>query len=149
MGALPQRDVPGLTRAALPVLRAEGIRAVSVGVNSGSAPPDVPLNAPFMWRDPTSGAEVLAFWHPGGYGGHIPDAHAAGGKSQLTPAEDCVRTPRDSDGRRHLLCFSWRGDNSGPFQDPSQVVHIFDLARAQFPGAKVWGSGAMRASAAA
>ncbi|KDD75034.1 hypothetical protein H632_c912p2, partial [Helicosporidium sp. ATCC 50920] len=32
---LSQRDVPGLSRAALPTLAAQGVRAVSVGVNGG------------------------------------------------------------------------------------------------------------------
>ena len=61
-----QRDVPGLTRAAVPVLARQGVRAISVGVNGGSAPPAVPLNAPFLWRDTASGTQLLAFWHPGG-----------------------------------------------------------------------------------
>lgn len=39
-----QRDVPGLTRAVVPLLSAEGIRVLTVGVNAGSAPPDVPLD---------------------------------------------------------------------------------------------------------
>lgn len=43
----------------------------------------------------------------------------------LTPAEDCVRTPLQADGRRDILCFSWRGDNDGPFQDPKEVYLSF------------------------
>jgi hypothetical protein len=39
---LNQRDVPGLTAAAIPVLLANGVRAVSVGVNGATAPPAVP-----------------------------------------------------------------------------------------------------------
>lgn len=66
---MSQRDVPGLTRAAVPVLAAAGVQAISVGVNSGSAPPDVPHNTPFIWRDEPSGTSLLAFWHPGGYSG--------------------------------------------------------------------------------
>lgn len=34
-----QRDVPGITRAAIPILFAKGVRAISVGVNQGSSPP--------------------------------------------------------------------------------------------------------------
>eukprot|EP00887_Chlorella_sp_A99_P001854 scaffold19.g1854.t1 len=69
-----QRDVPGLTRAAIPSLAWEGVRALSVGVNAGSAPPAVPFNAPFWWRDEPSGAQLLAFWHPGGYSGEPVDS---------------------------------------------------------------------------
>ena len=60
-----QRDVPGFTRAAVPILYAQGVRAVTVGVNGGSAPPGVPHNQPFIWRDTESQAELLAMWHPG------------------------------------------------------------------------------------
>ena len=65
-----QRDVPGFTRAAVPILYAEGVRAVTVGVNGGSAPPGVPHNQPFIWRDTQSQAELLAMWHPGN--NHLP-----------------------------------------------------------------------------
>jgi hypothetical protein len=61
-----QRDVPGMTRAAVPVLARAGVAALSVGVNSGSAPPGVPLNTPFVWADERTGQQLLAFWHAGG-----------------------------------------------------------------------------------
>ena len=35
------RDVPGLSRAAVPLLAAEGVVGTSVGVNTGSSPPAV------------------------------------------------------------------------------------------------------------
>lgn len=60
-----QRDVPGLTRASIPVFVSRGIKAISVGVNAGSAPPGVPWFTPFLWRDEASGTQILAFWHPG------------------------------------------------------------------------------------
>ena len=37
---LSQRDVPGMTQAAVPVLVRSGVRAVSVGVNNAATPPD-------------------------------------------------------------------------------------------------------------
>lgn len=60
-----QRDVPGLTRAAIPILARQGVRALTVGVNGVSAPPAVPFNTPFWWRDEPSGTQLLSFWHPG------------------------------------------------------------------------------------
>jgi len=67
-----QRDVPGLTRAAVPLLAASGVRALSVGVNWGSAPPGVPKSEPFIWRDEASGTELIAMWHEGeGACGHL------------------------------------------------------------------------------
>ena len=65
MQCFMQRDVPGFTRAALPILYAQGVRAVTVGVNGGSAPPGVPHNQPFIWRDTQSQTDMLAMWHPG------------------------------------------------------------------------------------
>ena len=64
---LSQRDVPGISRAVLPVLAANGVRAVTVGVNGASTPPNVPRI--YNWQDPVSGVTMLAMTHPGGYGG--------------------------------------------------------------------------------
>lgn len=60
-----QRDVPGFTRAALPILAGQGVKAVTVGVNGGSAPPAVPHNTPFLWHDTLTQTDMLAMWHPG------------------------------------------------------------------------------------
>lgn len=65
--ATPQRDVPGLTRAAVPILVRQGVKALSVGVNAGSAPPGVPKSTPFIWTDPQSGEELVAMWHEGAW----------------------------------------------------------------------------------
>lgn len=62
---MSQRDIPGTTRAAIPLLAARGVRALTVGVNAATAPPGVPKTTPFIWRDNPSGAELLAMWHPG------------------------------------------------------------------------------------
>lgn len=45
-----------------------------MGVNGGSAPPAVPKNTPFIWRDLPSGKQLLAMWHPGGYSGFPVDS---------------------------------------------------------------------------
>ena len=67
-----QRDVPGFTRSAVPILADEGVRAVTIGVNGGSAPPGVPKNSPFIWRDEASGAELFTVLHPGECPVHQP-----------------------------------------------------------------------------
>jgi hypothetical protein len=46
---LLQRDVPGLTRAVIPVLAAKGIKAVSVGVNPGAALAFFELQCSISW----------------------------------------------------------------------------------------------------
>ena len=65
MHARMQRDVPGFTRGALPMLASEGVQAFTIGVNGGSAPPGVPKNTPFWWRDEASGKQLLGVLHPG------------------------------------------------------------------------------------
>ena len=60
-----QRDVPGITRSVVPVLAGMGIKALTMGVNGGSAPPAIPHNTPFRWRDERSGSELLVMQHPG------------------------------------------------------------------------------------
>jgi hypothetical protein len=84
---LSQRDVPGITRAALPRLAANGVGAITVGVNGGSTPPNVPRA--FLWRDPVSNVSLPAMWHPRGYGG--------------ISFEDAVILP----GGSHAIVFDW------------------------------------------
>jgi hypothetical protein len=67
---LSQRDVPGLTRASIPLLRRRGVTAISVGENSQCAPLSVPPI--FVWRDNATNTSVLALFHALGYGGSWP-----------------------------------------------------------------------------
>lgn len=60
-----QRDVLGLTRAAVPILAASGVDALTVGCNGAGAPPGVPKNQPFIWRDVRTSTEIVAMWHAG------------------------------------------------------------------------------------
>ena len=106
---LSQRDVPGLTQAALPTLTKMGVDAVSVGVNGGTAPPAVPN--PFVWEytSPTDGKkyDVIAMWHKGGYPNNPgPNPKNPGGIS----SDDCTMV----DGLDEALCFAFRTDNTGP-----------------------------------
>ena len=129
-----QRGIPGFSRAALDVLvNQEQVRALSVGVDPASAPPGVPHNEPFIWRDDVTGAQLIAMWHPRGYGAMSGPHDAA-----LTPPEECVYSPPDAGtGGRHILCFSWRGTNAGPLPDPDAVLEVHAQARRAFPGADV------------
>mgnify|MGYP006163268775 FL=1 len=67
---LSQRDVPGLTRALIPLLKSAGVRAVSIGANDGSTPPDVP--PAFLWRDRASRTDIVALLNWPGYGSWNP-----------------------------------------------------------------------------
>ncbi|KAF6255451.1 hypothetical protein COO60DRAFT_212733 [Scenedesmus sp. NREL 46B-D3] len=120
------RDVPGLTRAAVPVLAAQGVRGITGGVNAFSAPPGVPKNTPFVWRDEQSGTQLLAMWHPGGYSGSVNG-------TLIDSRQDCVIAP----GFKHALCVSWRNDNLGPPDSLEELQAMFAIARQQWPGATV------------
>ena len=87
--ALSQRDVPGITRAVIPLLKKRGVNMVSVGVNGASMYPRVPKI--FRWSDPISNEEVYAMWHPRGYGG--------------TGVGDAAIVP----GLKHALVTDWNG----------------------------------------
>ena len=117
---LSQRDVPGLTRAAIPALAAQGVRAITVGVNPFSTPPYVPRA--FVWRDEQTQTNVTAMWHPWYYGG--------------IGLSDAVVIP----GLAHAIVFDWRGDNAGPPESIGEVVADFTTIRAIFPGASVFAS---------
>ena len=120
---MSQRDVPGLTRAAIPLLVQEGVQAVSVGVNTFSGPPFFDDQGPnthriFRWVDPPSNTSVLAMWHPRGYGG--------------TRVADCVVLQNFS----HALCPYFIGDNGGP-PTAKQMANILSQLRKTFPKAVV------------
>ncbi|CAG2232231.1 unnamed protein product [Mytilus edulis] len=58
---LSQRDVPAMTQGIVPILEEEGVAAISVGVNTVTAPPAVPPI--FRWKFQNS--SVIGIWHPG------------------------------------------------------------------------------------
>lgn len=60
------RDVPGVTRAAIPLLSRRGIIGVTVGENAQVAPVAVPPI--FKWKDNSTGTSVIALYHALGYG---------------------------------------------------------------------------------
>ncbi|KAK3598273.1 hypothetical protein CHS0354_022590 [Potamilus streckersoni] len=123
---LSQRDVPGLTHAAIPTLAKKGIAAVSVGVNPGTSPPAVP--SIFKWRYEQD--EVLAMWHPGGYPLNPgPNPANPGGLSR----DDCVTVQ----GFSKALCFAFRTDNSGPPESVEEILGYYEILRAEFPQAKL------------
>ena len=84
---LSQRDVPGMTRSLIPILKRAGVTAISVGANDGSTPPNVPFNQstgndsvtsaidwshpmPFVWHDATSKEDIIGMWNWPGYGSY-------------------------------------------------------------------------------
>lgn len=147
-GVLSQRDVPGLTRAAVPLLAGAGALGVSVGVNDGSPAPIVPstvdcysgfrqVRTPFLWRDAASGTDVVADFHPGGYGGIIPIEPESGVPyySRDGILCDCVGLA----GLEEVLCYAWRGDNYGP-AGVAETKQTFAEFQKAFPAATVTAS---------
>lgn len=100
-------DVPGHSRAILPLMAEAGIQFLQIGVNPGSTVPSVPRL--FRWRDP-SGAEIVTLYESG-YGNAFP-------------------TP---DGKEALY-FGHSSDNFGP-PDDRGVDEIYAAVHAAFPDA--------------
>ena len=119
--AMSQRDVPGLTRSVIPIMKKEGVQAITVGVNTACMPPAVP--SAFVWRDEESDSEVIGMWHPHGYG-----VESGLGIS----LSDIVYVP----GMYTALAFAIRSDNTGP---PSfaEIVKNYDNIREIFPNAEI------------
>ena len=90
------RDVPGMPRSAIPILKEAGVTAMSEGMNGRM----VMVNAPpaFNWRDPNSGEEMLTLWHWHGYGGvgdpgwlvHLPRVPVGEPRAQLVGRDPVV-----------------------------------------------------------
>lgn len=114
---LSQRDVPGMTKSVIPLLRKNGIQAISVGSNGGSAPASVPRA--FIWKN---GAQsVRAFWVGGGYSGF-----ALPGEVTLTQIP----------GSEDALVVKWRGDNAGPPQ-VAEVLSDWSQLQKLYPGVQI------------
>ena len=142
---LSQRDVPGLTRASIRLLSKYGVKAVSVGENNAVAPVNVPNI--FLWRDNSTDTEVVALFHPRGYGSTPPmdrpteaeldkmsEGIQAGGGVDYS---DCVTMPAAG----VAICYAWNSDNQGP-HDFDDAMDIFDTVEKMFPNASVVASDA-------
>ena len=139
---LSQRDVPGLTRAAIPLLAASGVKAVSVGENRDLKPVNVPPI--FRWHDAASNTSLIALFHAGGYGASDTDApeglyvNAADGEVKGYPfGGDCVEVP----AARTALCYAWKQDNQGP-HGGAEALAIFKGVEHIYPNAMVHASDA-------
>ncbi len=75
--AAKMTDVPGHTRAIVPLLAEAGVRFLHIGVNPASPAPETPPL--FRWRDEASDSEVVVACSKGAYGdvAHWPGAETA------------------------------------------------------------------------
>lgn len=108
--AAKMTDVPGHTRAIVPLMAEAGIRLMHIGVNEASTMPHVP--PVFIWRDEATGSELLTVYE-----------HHYGGVVQVA-------------GLRDALVMQMTGDNIGP---PSieAVEKVYHDLRARFPSAEI------------
>jgi len=109
--AAKMTDVPGHTRAIVPLLLENGIRFLHIGVNPASSAPCVP--DAFRWQEPESGAEVNVVYDKEGYGGGT-----------------VVK------GLDEALFFGHSGDNCGP-QSSEEILALHETLKAHFPGAEI------------
>jgi hypothetical protein len=116
-----QRDVPGLPRAVIPILRSAGIEMISIGVNGGSAPPDVP--PVFRWLDTPSGQDIVVIFHPLGYG---------------CDEKTCDQVSQASyvPGMSSVLIPWWEGDFHGP-PSKSNADAVIASIRGTYPNAVI------------
>ncbi|MCU1355680.1 MAG: hypothetical protein JWM89_1098 [Acidimicrobiales bacterium] len=108
--AAKMTDVPGHTRALVPLLAEAGVTFLHIGVNPAWPVPDVP--PVFRWRSP-DGAEVTLGYQSGGYGGEV-----------VVP------------GCPEVLAFLHTGDNLGP-PTAQGVIEAHAALQARHPRAEV------------
>lgn len=107
--AAKMTDVPGHTRALIPILAKRGVRFFHIGINEASHPLELPDL--FRWRHP--GGEEILVNYQFGYGNmtHLP-------------------------GSEDVLIFHHRHDNMGP-PAPEEVKAAYARCRERFPRAVV------------
>lgn len=108
--AAKMTDVPGHTRAIVPLLAEAGVLLLHIGVNEASSVPEVP--PAFVWRDAATGCELLMIYE-----------HAYGGLASVP-------------GLAHQLAVVLTGDNLGPPSDTQRAQTLSTLQATQ-PGATI------------
>lgn len=118
---LSQRDVPGMTRALIPLLKSQYVTAISIGANGGSTPPDLPPC--FVWADAQTNSSILGLFTWPGYGS-LP----------VSSQKPCI-----VDGLEHALVYNWNGDNKGP-SEAADYGKSWQMIAKTFPNAAIMAS---------
>jgi hypothetical protein len=101
---LSTRDVPGMPRASLNILKAAGVTGLSEGMNGRMVPVNVP--PAFLWKSLDGKTNMPTLWHWHGYG-------------RIGQPGNPIRVPGSDDA----LCYCWRQDNTGPPMDAQEVLN--------------------------
>ena len=111
--ACKMTDVPGHTRAMIPLLAAAGVRFLHIGVNPVATVPDVPPL--FEWRDTATDTSVIVMYQ-----------HVYGESMQIADTNE-------------VISLEFTGDNLGP---PSQesIKQTYVLLKQRYPNAVCVGS---------
>ena len=141
-----QRDEPGFTRAAIPLLVGRGVTGFVIGVDEASPVAAVPRA--FRWRDGASDTELLVAWHGYGYGG----GDSGGGPANVSGPNQCQsQPPADGSGFNsgrycnstitvsglsHALALFTQQDDEGP-PSRAQIFHYYAQLRLMFPNASI------------
>ena len=107
--AAKMTDVPGHTRAMVPLLAKHGVEFLHIGVNPACTPPDVP--SLFLWRAPDD--SEIAVMYEGKYGDFSPIGDTGS-----------------------AVYFAHTGDNAG-VPSVEAVTNIFAQLRSKYPHAKI------------
>lgn len=111
--AAKMTDVPGHTRAMIPLLVESGVRFLHIGLNPAATVPDVP--PVFIWRDEESASEIICMYQ------------RVYGDTMVLPGTDAV------------VSLVFTGDNLGPPSRESALA-TFESLRSQFPVAVMVGA---------
>ena len=104
-------DVPGHTRAVVPLLAEYGVEMLHIGVNPASTAPDVPMY--FRWLDLDTNREITVMYNKGDYG-----------EFSLLP------------GTETAVYFAHTGDNCGP-SSAEHILGIYRELHEKYPEAEV------------
>jgi hypothetical protein len=138
-GVVSTRDVPGMPRSSIPILKQAGVHALSEGMNGRMVPfpswnrsilteiylchacscPEI-LRTEMAGQVPVNAPPVFA-WEDTASGESMLTLWHFGGYGSVGDKDWLIRIP----GSSHALAYCWRGDNAGPPGTAAEVSRPF------------------------
>jgi hypothetical protein len=125
---MSDRDVIYVTRSMIPFLSEYGVEGLTIGSNGANYPPQVPKL--HVWREPSTGKDVIVVYHPYGYGGYSKSTCAGPGH-----CGSCAEAPNGV-----AICTEFRTDNTGPPVSTDEILTSLNAVRQEYPNASVFSS---------